>query len=164
MTDEAIAELYWLAVEARAAGQNVIPVHVFPARMHPQGMAFLRRTFERDTRLIAFWENLREGYDWFETNRTLPVVRVDPAGRYVFAAPAAPEGQLAGAPAADTGLLGEEVVPAQQPSAGATSADYLPSASELPAATEPVVEEVAAPVEQGTVDGPLGAQVPATTP
>ena len=160
MTDEAMAELYWLAVEARGAGQNVIPVHVFPARMHAQGMAFLRRTFERDTRLVAFWENLREGYDWFEASRTLPTVTVDPAGRYVFA-PAAPAERAApGAPEPAPGLLGEELAPAERPAAGAPAAE--------PQAAEPVTADAPAPAAAAPAAveeaGPLGAELPATTP
>ena len=33
VTDEGIMELYWMAVEARSAGQQTIPVHIFPARL-----------------------------------------------------------------------------------------------------------------------------------
>ena len=163
MTDEAIAEIYWLAVQARAAGQNVIPVHVFPARMHPQGMAFLRRTFERDTRLVAFWENLREGYDWFETTRTLPRVSVDPAGHYVFAAAPPPERPAAGAPPAEPALLGEELPGAERPAGGAPAAE--PVAAE-PLGDAPLGDAVETPatVEAPAADAPLGAELPATTP
>ena len=90
MTDSAIAELYWLAVEARAAGQMIIPVHVFPARLDDDVMQWLRTTFENDEPLLAFWENLREGYAWFETTREVPAITVDRNGRYLFSDPDAP--------------------------------------------------------------------------
>ena len=164
MTDEAMAELYWLAVEARAAGQTVIPVHVFPARMNDQGMRFLRRTFERDTRLVAFWENLREGYEFFESQRRVPAVTVDPAGRYLFASAAPTQEAPSAEVAADApGLLGEEVARAGEPPAGSPSAE--PPAGEA-ATAEPTAEpasDPAPPLEVGTVDAPLGAELPAAT-
>src|SRR5690606_13298403 len=90
MTDSAMAELYWLAVEARTAGQTVIPVHVFPGRMDDDVVRWLNRTFARDERLLNFWENLREGYAYFEEHRTLPVISVDGRGRYLFTSPTQP--------------------------------------------------------------------------
>jgi hypothetical protein len=44
------------------------------------------QTFERPD-LLAFWENLAEGFDIFERCRVLPNVTVQPNGRYGFAAP-----------------------------------------------------------------------------
>ena len=169
MTDEAMAELYWLAVEARAAGQAVIPVHVFPARMNDASMNFLRRTFERDERLVAFWENLREGYTWFETRRQLPAITVSPTGRYLFAASATPEQPSAGAPPAP-GLLGEEVG-TERPAAGAPAAvaptpdSFVTDASATPI-DAPATTDTQPTLPTGTLqgDGPLGSEMPAAAP
>lgn len=104
MTDETIAELYWLAVETRAAGQSIIPVHVFPARLDDATMNWLSATFSRDRQLVAFWENLREGYQYFENNRRVPAIGVDGRGRYVFNEPGS---EAVAVP--DGGPLGAEV-------------------------------------------------------
>ena len=111
MTDSAIADLYWLAVEARSAGQETIPVHVFPARLNDGVMRWLRSTFANDARLLAFWENLREGYDWFETTRQVPAIRVDRNGRYLFSDPDAPPPPAGDVPLGEEVLLGAEVAP-----------------------------------------------------
>lgn len=84
LRDEGIRELYWLAVQARAAGQEAIPVHVFPTRMTADRMRWLRDAYASDRRLVAFWENLREGYAMFERTRRVPQVMVDGLGRYRF--------------------------------------------------------------------------------
>jgi murein L,D-transpeptidase YafK len=82
ITDDKIRELYVLAVEASSAGQSAIPVHIFPARLTPEGMARLEK---RDhSNLAAFWSNLKPGFDYFEAHRKLPKVSIDPQGRYVI--------------------------------------------------------------------------------
>jgi hypothetical protein len=40
-----------------------------------------------DPELLAFWENLREGWELFERTRALPAIRVEPNGRYAFTGP-----------------------------------------------------------------------------
>jgi hypothetical protein len=85
VTDDAIKELYWIAVEARAGGQQRIPVHIFPARLTDQELADLGTAFGKRPDLLAFWNNLRPGYDFFERTRTLPALTVDAQGRYVLA-------------------------------------------------------------------------------
>jgi murein L,D-transpeptidase YafK len=87
ITDEAIKELYWLSVEARTRGQD-IPVHIFPARLNEASLAQYRRVFGEEPELLAFWRDLKRGYDYFEEMRQLPRIVVDPLGRYrVDAAP-----------------------------------------------------------------------------
>jgi len=84
ITDEGIKELYIIAIEARAAGQTTIPVHIFPARFDGAGMTRLEWEHNGDRSLLEFWNNIKEGFDFFEAGRRLPVVRVDRRGRYVF--------------------------------------------------------------------------------
>jgi murein L,D-transpeptidase YafK len=77
--DDGIKELYWAAVEARAAGQARIPVHIFPFRMSAENVA------ARATGGVAgFWRNLQEGYAWFEDRGRPPEVSVDAKGRYLL--------------------------------------------------------------------------------
>ncbi|HEX6589201.1 MAG TPA: L,D-transpeptidase family protein [Longimicrobiales bacterium] len=144
MTDSAIAELYWLAVEARSAGQATIPVHVFPARLDDARMRWLRATFENDAPLLAFWENLREGYAWFETTREVPAVRVDRNGRYLFSDAAAP-------PPADDAPLGEPL--------GADASPPAPATEPPAPATEPPAPTTEPPAAEPVDDGLLGSEV-----
>lgn len=82
ITDEKIMELYILCVEARAGGQKSIPVHIFPSKLDGTGMATLEKSF--DQALVNFWKGLKPGYELFETNLTLPEIKVDPKGNYSF--------------------------------------------------------------------------------
>ncbi|HAD82265.1 TPA: hypothetical protein DCG35_07315 [Candidatus Edwardsbacteria bacterium] len=84
ITDDRIKELYVLAVEARAAGQARIPVHVFPARLDSLNFAALQREYAGDGALIGFWENLKTGYDRFQSSGRVPKVTIDNKGKYLF--------------------------------------------------------------------------------
>ncbi len=82
ITDDKIKELYLAAVESRENGQTQIPVHIFPTRLNDEGMAQLKRDYSDQPGLIALWGNLKPGYDYFESSRQLPDMRVDSQGRY----------------------------------------------------------------------------------
>lgn len=78
MTDEQIAEIYALGREAFNGGQRKFQVQAYPFRMTPENMAKHRLDPN-----IAFWRNLKEGSDHFETTRLEPAVGVC-GKRYVF--------------------------------------------------------------------------------
>ena len=78
MTDEGIEEIYTLAHKAVANGQSFFRIHSFPFRMTNAKMQE-----HREHKWIDFWQNLKTGYDWFETQGTPPNVEVA-GGRYVF--------------------------------------------------------------------------------
>lgn len=82
VTDDAIKELYWMAVETRDAGQQRIPVHIFPARLDDTEMDMLVRTFANEPHLTMFWANLKQGYEFFENTKRVPMIDVDDRGRY----------------------------------------------------------------------------------
>jgi murein L,D-transpeptidase YafK len=84
VTDDGIRELYWLAVEARAAGQQRIPVHIFPARLDADELQRLQRVFDDEPELGIFWATLKPGYEFFEENRRIPAIMVDGRGDYVL--------------------------------------------------------------------------------
>jgi murein L,D-transpeptidase YafK len=86
LTDDKMKEVYVLAVEARAAGQQQIPVHIFPSRLGEAGIQSLRKEFASREDLLVFWANLKPGYDLFESKRQLPRVSVSPQGAYFFSA------------------------------------------------------------------------------
>jgi murein L,D-transpeptidase YafK len=85
--DHNIAELYWAAAQASDAGQTVIPVHIFPARLDPDRLQWLEHTFHPERDLLRFWQNLSEGYAYFEEHRRVPWVTVGEDGRYVIPVP-----------------------------------------------------------------------------
>ncbi len=71
LTDDKIEEVYTLAVRAKAGGQQKIPIHIFPARLH-------KATFDKLVKANAthtgLWTSLKTIYDKFEANRRLPKV------------------------------------------------------------------------------------------
>ncbi len=83
LTDDKIKEVYIMAIEARNGGQQTIPVHIFPTNLDDKGMKWLKENYKDDDK-IAFWKNLQTGYNYFETNKTLPKIGVDSKGEYTF--------------------------------------------------------------------------------
>jgi len=67
MTDPRIEEIYTIADYALNAGQPFFRVHIFPFRMTEENM----RRYAGSPH-IEFWENLREGYAFFEKTRRPP--------------------------------------------------------------------------------------------
>ena len=82
VTDEGIQELYWIAVEARALGQQRIPVHIFPARLDAGEMKRFEVYHSDHPDLIDFWKSLKPGFDHFERTHLVPQVGIDGRGRY----------------------------------------------------------------------------------
>ena len=78
MTDRKIEEIYGLADGALRNGQRFFRVHCFPFRMTPENMKK-----HKDNRWYRFWENLKEGYDFFERSGRPPNVVVN-GKRYAF--------------------------------------------------------------------------------
>jgi murein L,D-transpeptidase YafK len=84
ITDDCIKELYVIAVETKANGQSRIPVHIFPTRLDDNNYRSLTDGV-KDSKLLAFWENVRQGYAFFEKDNRLPRISVDArTGRYIF--------------------------------------------------------------------------------
>jgi len=78
MTDDGVTEIYGLAREAFAGGQRSFQVQALPFRMTPENMAAHRANPN-----IAFWRNLKEGFDHFEATRRPPKLAFCER-RYVF--------------------------------------------------------------------------------
>jgi murein L,D-transpeptidase YafK len=81
MTDDKIKEIYLMAIEAHSSGQQTIPIHIFPTRLNEKGMAFLKSA-TNDKTTLAFWNNLQEGYTYFETKKLVPNISIDEKGDY----------------------------------------------------------------------------------
>ncbi|MBI5218670.1 MAG: L,D-transpeptidase family protein [Bacteroidia bacterium] len=84
MTDDKIKEIYILALQARANGQNKIPVYIFPFRMTDENFKSFSKTYSSNTSLPGFWKSLKTGYDIFLKNKRELVVSNDKKGRYVI--------------------------------------------------------------------------------
>jgi hypothetical protein len=78
MTDKQIAEIYALAREAFAGGQQAFQFQAYPFRTTAENMVKYRSDAN-----IGFWRQLKEGSDRFEATGEEPAVSVS-AGRYVF--------------------------------------------------------------------------------
>ena len=78
MTDEAIAEIYALVRESFAGGNSVVQMQIYPFRMTPQRLA----AYSTNPNL-AFWQNIKEGYDRFELAKVPPTWDVCEK-KYVF--------------------------------------------------------------------------------
>ena len=78
MTDATIAEIYAMAREAFIGGQRSFQFQSYPFRMTAENMA----KFRNDPN-IGFWQNLKEGSDYFEALREEP--KIGQCGtQYVF--------------------------------------------------------------------------------
>jgi murein L,D-transpeptidase YafK len=84
ITNEGIKEVYWLAVLARTAGQQRIPIQIFPTRLTGSGSDQLATIQRNELDLISLWMNLRQGFGYLEQHHRPPTVHVDRGGRYVF--------------------------------------------------------------------------------
>jgi len=84
ITDDGIKEVYWLAVQVHGTGQRHIPIEIFPARLTEEGFSSLKRSHLNQPELLAFWGNLREGFDLFERDHRSLKVTVASDGIYNF--------------------------------------------------------------------------------
>jgi len=84
ITDEKIKELYVLCVEAKNAGQTNIPVYIFPNKMTDSNFTQLKNDYKDNLTLLDFWENLKLGFDKFQTSKKELNFIVDSNGKYVF--------------------------------------------------------------------------------
>jgi len=71
MTDEKIEEIYELVEQALEQGEKIVRVHAFPFQMTEANMQR-----HRGEKWYGFWENLKEGYEWFERYHHPPNVTV----------------------------------------------------------------------------------------
>lgn len=85
VTDQQIDEIYLIAAFAKNAGQDYIPVHIFPVRYNNKRSAeYLNGLMKNDAQLKSFATNLERVYDHFEATHQLPVIMTNTSGDYVF--------------------------------------------------------------------------------
>lgn len=71
MTDQGIEEIYRLVEAALRNGQSSFKVHIFPFHMTVENME--KHT---NSQWFGFWQNLKQGYDYFETYKVPPKITV----------------------------------------------------------------------------------------
>jgi murein L,D-transpeptidase YafK len=84
VTDDKIKLLYLYAVLARNAGQEGIPVYVFPFEMNATNMESFSREYRKNPGLLAFWKSLQQGYALFQEKHEALDWQAAGDGRYVF--------------------------------------------------------------------------------
>jgi murein L,D-transpeptidase YafK len=85
LTDGQIDELYILAAHAKDAGEDFIPVHIFPIRYNvKRSVDYLNSLTKDDASLKQFALRLEDAFDYFEKYRQVPVIMVDEKGGYVI--------------------------------------------------------------------------------
>ncbi|MDX1956458.1 MAG: L,D-transpeptidase family protein [Chitinophagaceae bacterium] len=86
LTDPMIEEVYILAAHAQNAGQDFIPVHIFPIRFNvKRSVDYLAKLTKNDETLRDFSLQLQDAFSYFEETKQLPVVMTDEKGRYFVA-------------------------------------------------------------------------------
>jgi len=78
MTDKGIEEIYLIADAALQNRQPFFRVHSFPFRMTKSNMEQ-----HRSNKWYPFWQNLKQGYDFFENKKIPPNVDVE-GKHYIF--------------------------------------------------------------------------------
>lgn|SRR5690554_1659779 len=68
MTDHGIAEIYALARESFKGGNSSFQLQIFPFKMTPTNLAK-----QSTSPHLAFWKDIKEGYDLFELDKNPPV-------------------------------------------------------------------------------------------
>lgn len=84
LRDEQIDELYILAAHAKDAGQDYIPVHIFPIKFNvPKSVNYFNNFAKDDPSLKQFAARMEDAFDYFEKFRQLPVILINDKGDYI---------------------------------------------------------------------------------
>lgn len=79
ISDPGIKEVYTLIDSAFRNGQKFFHIHIFPFKMNNKNMKIYK-----DNKWIMFWENLKEGYNFFEKYKYLPKIGISNKKKYTF--------------------------------------------------------------------------------
>jgi murein L,D-transpeptidase YafK len=83
ISDAPIEELYIIASQAKNAGQDFIPVHIFPIKYNVKKSAeYLNQALQAKPALLGFAASLKEVFNYFEEKKQLPVILIDGKGQY----------------------------------------------------------------------------------
>lgn len=84
MTNDIIQEIYIYAIESKANGQRKIPIYIFPTRMDDFNYSELLKEYGKRNELLAFWQNLKEGYNKFDSSKVELKLNINNRGKYIF--------------------------------------------------------------------------------
>lgn len=85
MTDGLMEEIYLINMYAKDEGQDFIPIHIFPTKLSTKNYNKMKQEyFNGNQSVLDFWLNLKEGYEYFDSKRQIPVVTIDENGKYIF--------------------------------------------------------------------------------
>lgn len=84
VSDADIEEVYILAAYAYEAGQEYIPVHIFPIRYNnKKSVEYFQNFCKNNPDLIPFSSQLERAYEQFEKTHQVPAILIDPKGEYI---------------------------------------------------------------------------------
>lgn len=84
ITNPQIEEVYILAMYAKNAGQNYIPVHILPIDFNNEkAIDYLSKAAHTGDPVEKFWLKLKKAFDYFNATHKLPVILYDGKGDYV---------------------------------------------------------------------------------
>ncbi|MBC7850610.1 MAG: L,D-transpeptidase family protein [Chitinophagaceae bacterium] len=87
ITNGQIEELYILATHARNAGQDFIPVHIFPVQFKNQrSVDYLTRFLKDFPEYTSLSAQMKLAYQYFDKTKELPIVMISKKGNYVVEA------------------------------------------------------------------------------
>jgi murein L,D-transpeptidase YafK len=85
ITDLPIEELYVMGSYVKDAGQEFIPVHIFPIRYNQKkSEEYLQEAIKNNPSIEKFSSNLKEVFNYFEAKKNLPIILVNEAGEYLI--------------------------------------------------------------------------------
>jgi murein L,D-transpeptidase YafK len=85
VTNEDIEEIYIIASFAKAAGQEYIPVHIFPVKYNrPKSFEYFTNNARNNPSLQHFGLQLKKAFDEFEDTKEVPLILIDAKGDYVI--------------------------------------------------------------------------------
>ncbi|HSN62213.1 MAG TPA: L,D-transpeptidase family protein [Ferruginibacter sp.] len=86
LMDVPMEEVFIIASAVKEqASQDFIPVHVFPIRYNvKKSVEYLTNITKDNSTLLAFNNNIKSAFDFFELKKQLPVIMVNQKGEYVF--------------------------------------------------------------------------------
>ncbi len=86
ITNDQIEDLYLIASTVHNAGQEFIPIHVFPvAFKNKKSMEYLDKFIKVRPEYEPMMEKLKYAYYYFNQKKVIPVVMIDKVGNYLFA-------------------------------------------------------------------------------
>lgn len=87
ITNQQIEELYILAAHAKSAGQDFIPVHIYPVKYeNTRSVDYLNKFLKDFPEYTQLNQEMKKAYTYFQRTQQLPVIMINRKGGYVVEA------------------------------------------------------------------------------